>query len=198
MRPTLSRTEFLAATMLRPATFDQRVKVGEFCFAFGCKRTAHLNEYTWPDVFCFLLTSMAHAFSGLELKRCADVFRDNWKPWLDALVQFEHRPELGEQFVCIAWTDINRGQPPRVLFGDAAEIAAALRPETTAPTFIGMSFVLRLLRNNAKLAGLTPPDKLTVNPKDEVAYEIWHRQIDDHRQAAGERVAKLTKPLTPA
>jgi len=45
---------------------------------------------------------------------------------------------------------------------------------------------------------VAPPDKLTVNPKDEVAYEIWHRQIDDHRQAAGERVAKLTKPLTPA
>jgi len=75
LRPILSRTEFLAATILRPATFDQRVKVGEFCFALGCRRTAHINEYSWLDVFCFLLTSMIHAFSGLELKPATRLHR---------------------------------------------------------------------------------------------------------------------------
>src|SRR5262249_58662302 len=100
----------------------------------------------WWDVFCFLLTSMAHAFSGLELKRCADVMRDNWQPCLDLLEKFEHRPDLGEQFVCIAWTSLDRSVPPRILFGDHAEIAKALNPETVAPTFVGMSFVLRCLK----------------------------------------------------
>lgn len=135
---------------------------------------------------------MAHAFSGLELKRCADVMCEQWDKWLPLLVKFEHRPELGEQFVCIAWTSLDRSQPPRVLFGDRAEIAAALHPEWSAPTFIAMSFVLRCLRNNAADAGVDLPEKLTPNPADEAAYDNWRRQIDDHRQAAGERIKKLT------
>jgi len=84
-----------------------------------------------------------------------------------------------------------------VLFGDHGEIADALHPETTAPTFIGMSFVLRALRDNAALAGLTPPAKLTANPKDEAAYSRWRDEIDAYREAAGVRLAKI-KPLTPA
>src|SRR5262249_46220385 len=151
-----------------------------------------------PDVFCFLLTSMTHAFSGLELRRSTDVMRERWEDWLALLVTFEHKPQLGEQYCCIAWTTTDRSVAPRILFGDHAQIAADLRGEWVAPTFIAMSFVLRCLKNNAAQAGLTPPDKLTANPDDKPVYAQWGRQIDDHRQTAGERVAKLTKPLTPA
>jgi len=61
-----------------------------------------------------------------------------------------------------------------------------------APFFLGMSFVLRHLRKNARQAGIDLPKHLTPNPKDEAAYDNWRRQIDDHRHAAGERVKKLT------
>jgi len=198
MRPTLSRTEFLAITKLRPATFDQRVKVGEFCFAFGCRRTAHVNEYTLWDVVAFLLTSMIHAFSGLELKPSADIVCERWDDWLPLLVKTEHfpPPKHAQQFICIAWTSLDRSQPPRVLFGDHAEIAKALSAAWVVPTFVGMSFVLRSLRVNAAEAGIHVPKYLTPNPDDKPAYANWRRQIEDHRQAAGERVAKVK--LAPA
>jgi hypothetical protein len=100
--------------------------------------------------------------------------------------------------VCVAWTSLYRTIPPRIVMGDTTEIAEALRGETVAPTFISMALVLHCLRGNAANAGIALPEKLTVDPNDKPAYANWRRQIEDYQQAAGVRLAKLAKPLTPA
>jgi hypothetical protein len=61
-----------------------------------------------------------------------------------------------------------------------------------------MALVLHCLRGNAANAGIALPGKLTVDPNDKPAYANWRRQIEDYQQAAGVRLAKLAKPLTPA
>jgi hypothetical protein len=81
--------------------------------------------------------------------------------------------------------------------GTAAEIAEVCPPSDTAPCLIPMQLLLRCLRENARRAGITLPERLTVDPNDKAAYAEWRRQIDDYRQAAGARVATI-KPLTPA
>src|SRR5262249_38311055 len=114
--------------------------------------------------------------------------------WLRLLVKTEHSSALGEQFCCVAWTSLDRRLPPRIAFGDGAEVAAALSSECVAPTFIAMSFVLRCLRENARQGGIDLPERLTVDPNDKHAYEKWRSEIDLYREHAGARRARARTP----
>jgi len=51
------------------------VKVGEAAFALGVERPAHIGEYLLLDAVAMILASMINRFTGLELKRAADIVR---------------------------------------------------------------------------------------------------------------------------
>ena len=157
----------------------------------------HINEYHYLDAAAALLSSMLNRFGGLELKQSADIVRRTWDDRLTLLIRAESVPHI-EQFVCVAWTSLDRSEAPHITMGTAAEIAKVCPPSDTAPCLIPMQLLLRCLRGNAARAGITLPARLTVDPNDKAAYAHWRRQIDDYRQAAGTRVAKLAKPLAPA
>jgi len=192
MLDTRTRSEFLALTGTRSATLDQRVKVGEAAFALGVERPAHIGEYLLLDAVAMILASMINRFTGLELKRAADIVRTHWDDWLLLLTRAERFHS--EQFVCIAWS-LDRTAPPHVAMGEASDIDKALPAGETAPCLIPMRLLLRCLRGNAATAGIELPERLTIAP-DEPGYAQWRRQIEDYQQAAGMRSAKAK--LAPA
>jgi hypothetical protein len=80
-------------------------------------------------------------------------------------------------------------------FADAAEIAKALRGQTVALCFVSMHFLLRCLRANAKMAGITLPQRLTI-ARGEPGFKEWRCEIDAYRASAGARLARA-KPARP-
>jgi hypothetical protein len=53
-----------------------------------------------------------------------------------------------------------------------------------------MALVRHYLRANAANANITLPQRLTIDPDDEPAYEKWRGKIDAYQQAAGARLAR--------
>jgi len=193
---TFPRDTLLALTRISESTWDQRQYCSEVALAFGLSRPAHANEYTYPDACAVLLAHMIHCFIRLELKRAAEIVRETWDGddgWLALLTKAERYPlpEHPEQFVCIAWRSLDRNLPPRVVMGDTAEIATALRGQTVAPTFISMHYLLKALRGNAKLAGVRLPPRLTI-ARGEPGFKDWRREIDSLREHAGLRARTRT------
>jgi len=127
----------------------------------------------------------AEAFTGLTLRQAAEIVRETWEGWLRLLTKAERfpPPNHSEQFVCVAWTSLDRSLPPRIVMGDTGEIAKALAGQTTVPCFISMSFLLRALRGNAKTAGIRLPPRLTID-RGEPSFKEWRREIDLYRQYA--------------
>ena len=139
---------------------------------------------------------MLNRFAGLALREAADVVRQTWDDWLTLLIRAESAPHI-EQFVCVAWTSLDRSTPPHIAMGEAADIGKVLPAGEAAPCMIPIDLLLCCLRENARRAGIELPKRLTVDPNDKAAYAKWRADIDAYREAAGARVAK-TKPLTPA
>jgi len=196
MQPTIPRDTFCALIDVKSTTLSQRQYTGEQAFAFGLSKPAHLNEYLYLDAAAALLASMLNCFGGLELKHAANIVRQTWDDWLTLLIRAESAPHV-EQYVCVAWTSLDRSEPPHIAMGEAADIAKVCPPSETAPCMISMQLLLRCLRANAAKAakaGIELPARLTVDPADKAAYAEWRRQIDEHRQAAGERVARAKAP----
>ena len=168
------------------------MRTGEAAFALGCSKPAHIGEYLVLDAVAMILASMINCFTGLELRRAADEVRSAWNEWLKLLTKAERfaAPKHAEQFVCVAWTSLDRSLPPRIVMGDAAEIAKALSGQTVAaPCFISMHFLLRCLRGNAQRANIALPEKLTI-ARGEPGFKQWRADIDAYREAAGARAAK--------
>jgi len=60
-----------------------------------------------------ILCSMINCFTGLELKRAANIVRETWdgdNGWLRLLTKAERYQS--EQFVCVAWRSLERSLPP--------------------------------------------------------------------------------------
>jgi hypothetical protein len=199
MRPILSRTDFLALIGTRSVTWDQRMKpeVGEAALAFGCSKPAHVGEYPVLHAVAAILASMMNHFTGLELKRSVEIVRRTWDGWLTLLIRAESFPHI-DQYVCIAWTSLDRTETPHVAMGTIEEVGETCPPSESPLCMIPINLLLQRLRNNARQAGIDLPARLTVDPeKDKRAYKKWRDEIDAYREAAGARVAR-TKPLAPA
>jgi len=167
MRPILSRTEFLALIGTRSVTWDQRMKpeVGEAALAFGCRKPAHVGEYPALHAVAAILASMMNHFTGLELKRAADIVRHTWDDWLTLVIRAESFPHI-EQYVCIAWLSSDRADPPHVAMGTIEEVAKVCPPSESPLSLISINLLLRRLRENARRAGIDLPKRLTVDPND--------------------------------
>jgi len=191
LRRTVPRDSFCALIGVKSATLSQRQYTGEQAFAFGLTKPVHINEYHYLDGAAALLASMMNR-AGLDLKPAADVVRERWDDWLTLLIRVEHFHI--EQFVCVAWTSPDRSELPHIVMGDEAHIGKKAPPSKHALYLISMSFLLRCLRNNARQANIDLPKRLTVDPKDKVAYDKWRAEIDALREAAGVRGAKAKAP----
>jgi len=196
MHAPLDRDAFLALIQVKSTTLAQRQHMGEQALAFGLSKPAHVNEYYYLDGAAAILASMLNRWTGIDLKPSAEIVRQTWDDWLTLLIRTESFPHI-EQFVCVARTSLDRSEPPHIAMGEASDIGKVLPPGETAPCMISMRLLLRQLRVNAAAAGIDLPKRLTVDPKDKVAYANWRRDIDALREAAGAHVAK-TKPLAPA
>jgi hypothetical protein len=198
MLVTIPRDTFQALVRIKSTTLDQRVRTGEAAFALGIEKRPHTGEYLYLDAVAMILASMINCFTGLELKRAADIVRETWDGddgWLTLLTKAERfpLPNHAEQFVCVAWTSLDRSEPRHIVMGEHHEITAALRGQTVAaPCFISMHFLLRCLRGNAKLAGIRLPPRLTI-AEGEPGFKEWRTEIDLYRQYANARVKRLQK-----
>lgn len=190
MLPIIERDAFLALTLISSATLDQRTRAKEAAFALGCERPAHIGEYlAGLDPFAMILGSMLHHFMRLTLRQSAEIVREHWQGWLDLLIKTEHTTsECPQAWFCVAWREPNNYI---VALGTTEEIAAQIGGiETTAPVFMPMTMPLNALRANARTAGITLPDPITPDPKDEAATTKWWADIEDYRLTAGVRAER--------
>jgi hypothetical protein len=197
MRETIPRDAFCALIQVKSTTLAQRQHTGEQAFAFGLTKPAHINEYHHLDAYFAILASAINRVGGIDLKPSADIVRMRWDDCLTLLIRTESFPHI-EQYVCVAHTSLDRSTPPHIAMGTADEVGKACPPSETPLCMIPMGLLLRRLRENARRAGIDLPPRLTVDPNDEPAYSKWRAEIDALREAAGLRVAKMAKPLTPA
>jgi hypothetical protein len=152
-----------------------------------------------------ILASILNHFTGLQLRQAAEVVREQWDGWLTLVTKAERWAEQHpgiDPLLCIAiaWLSFEEGQSQRryrVLLGDHHEIDRALAGESIyTVNFVSIARVLHALRDNARLADFTLPERLTIAP-GEPGFEQWQEEIRAYQERAGARLAK-TKPLATA
>src|SRR5262249_60730532 len=93
-RPTamlfdIPRETFLALCRIKSSTLDQRVRVGEAVFSFGCERPARPGWYLVLDAFAMILASIMNVQASLQLKQAVKVVREEWPAWTDLVTETE-------------------------------------------------------------------------------------------------------------
>jgi len=202
MLESLNRDEFLRLLILKSATFDQRMLMGQAALALGCQKPAHTGEYLVLDAVAMLLVSLLNRL-GVELKPAADAVREHWEGWLELVTRAERAPlpDNPELFFCIAGVlSLDSGLvSDKVEMGRHHEVFAAFAGEELyRPAFVSMHRVLHQLRINAQHANVALPDRLTI-ARGEPGYKNWRREIDAYRARAEARFrAKAKVKAKPA
>src|SRR5262249_57335750 len=96
---------------------------------------------------------MLNRWTGIELKRSADIVRTTWDGWLTLLIRAENDPRT-EQYVCVIRTSLDHPEQVHIAMGDAAHIGKVAPPTEPEPLLIRMRLLLHQLRPNAAAARL--------------------------------------------
>jgi hypothetical protein len=128
--------------------------------------------------------------------------RVDWGPWLRLFTEVERwlekhpttDPMLCMAIAWLSWEEEQRKRRYRVLFGEHHKIVRDL--SGTSPyscNFVSIARVLHALRENARLAGIELPTRLTV-AEGEPGYDNWRDEIAAYQERAGARVTKAKAP----
>jgi len=198
----IPRETFLALCRIRSSTLDQRTRSGETALAFGCERPARAGWYLGLDVFAMILASIMNVQAGLQLKQAAAVVREEWPAWTDLVTEverwLERNPAIDPMLcITIAWLTLEPGhseRPYRILLGSHDDIVKTLAGISVYTcSFVSIARVLHHLRDNATLAGITLPARLTI-AEGESGHAQWLEEIRSYQERAGARVAKAKAP----
>jgi hypothetical protein len=191
----LSRDEFLRLLQMKSATLDQRVYKHELTFSLGCTRPAHTGEYLLLDVVAVLLISMLNRLAKVEMKTAAEMVLKHWYGWLVGVAQAEHEMDesLRDQTYFAVGTDFNgKGFAAVGKMKEAVAMLESSGPHERGLYMLPLHLVLRVLRDNARIAKIDLPKFLTPEP-DTPEFEKFLESIHEYQRLAGAKFKAKAK-----